>query len=115
MSEDGSVIVETYPTEFSRQLGLGAVVGKRKPEVRRMHGPAIMSAADRLDVEVHPSLERQVLNGFGRDRAADDRFDAVIGLLGMLNVVVGRRSPGNPDDDLTVNQVEGWMLGQSDP
>jgi hypothetical protein len=102
MSEEGSVIFETYPTEFSRQLGLGTMAGKRKREVRRMHGPAIMSAADRLDIEVHPSLERQVLDGFGLGNGADDRFNAVIGLLGMLNVVLGRRSPGNPRDDLAV-------------
>jgi len=36
----------------------------------------------------------------------------VVGLLGMLNVVLGRRPSGEPDDPL-VRRLEGWILGQT--
>lgn len=47
----------------------------------------------------------------------DDRFDAVVGLLGMLNVVLGRHQPGLPVDvsgspEEEITQVEGWIPGQ---
>ncbi|HCD85061.1 MAG TPA: DUF429 domain-containing protein, partial [Agrobacterium sp.] len=38
------------------------------------------------------------------------RFDAVVGLLGMLDVVDGRRDEGSPDIE-AVQQWEGWILG----
>ena len=51
-----------------------------------------------------------------RDRqgieSGEDRFDAVIGLFGMLNVLEKRRGSGTPRDDPAVIAVEGWMLGQ---
>jgi hypothetical protein len=41
----------------------------------------------------------------------DDAFDAVVGLFGMLEVVTGKRQPGEPRDD-RIRKVEGWILGQ---
>jgi hypothetical protein len=42
----------------------------------------------------------------------DDSFDAVVGLFGMLEVALGRREPGEPQDE-HIRDVEGWILGQS--
>jgi len=39
-------------------------------------------------------------------------LDAVVGLFGMLNVVLGHRVPGEPIDAVT-GAVEGWILGQA--
>ena len=39
-------------------------------------------------------------------------FDAVIGLFGMLNAVLGHRPAGAPDDQL-VRRAEGWIFGSS--
>ncbi len=39
------------------------------------------------------------------------RFDAVVGLFAMLEVVTGRRAAGVPKDDENVRKVEGWILG----
>ena len=38
-------------------------------------------------------------------------FDATIGLLGMLEVLMNRRKSGEPND-ATVKKLEGWILGQ---
>ena len=33
-------------------------------------------------------------------------------MVGMINVISGRRAPGEPRDDDCVTTVEGWILGQ---
>ena len=50
------------------------------------------------------------MDGFGGGADGEDRFDAVVGLWGMLDVALGNRAPGEPDDKTT--WVEGWILGQ---
>jgi hypothetical protein len=40
-----------------------------------------------------------------------DAFDAVVGLFGMLEVVLGRREPGELTDE-QIRNVEGWILGR---
>jgi SAM-dependent methyltransferase len=57
-------------------------------------------------------LRSTIEHGFGRSPDGEDSFDATVGLFGMLNVVLGYRSPGEPLD-ATVRNVEGWMFGQS--
>ena len=47
------------------------------------------------------------------DGAGEDRFDCVCGLFGVLNVLLGRRSEGYPDDPALL-RWEGWVLGQTD-
>jgi hypothetical protein len=51
----------------------------------------------------------ELAKGFDPDRSGDDGFDAVVGLLGMLDVVLGNLESGEPEDDTT--QIEGWILG----
>jgi hypothetical protein len=33
----------------------------------------------------------------------------------MLNVILGRRPPGDPPPGSSAQRVEGWMLGQAVP
>jgi hypothetical protein len=42
---------------------------------------------------------------------SDDPFDAAVGLLGMLNVVLGYRPAGDAQAEI-IRRVEGWILGQ---
>ena len=56
-------------------------------------------------------LVRIIECGFCTDyKHDDDRFDALVGLLGMLSVVLGNRPDGAPGDEPT--RIEGWILGQ---
>ena len=45
----------------------------------------------------------------------EDPFDAVAGLFGMVNVLLGRRAAGVPGRDEAVRRVEGWILGLAAP
>lgn len=107
-----TVVTETYPAEFYRHFGITLDPGKRYQRARRAAAPALMGWAD--DAGVEPSCEmREVIeDGFGDSPSGEDDFDATVGLFGMLNVVLGRRRPGDPDDE-RVRDVEGWMLGQA--
>lgn len=56
------------------------------------------------------ALSGTLLDGFGDDSAGEDRFDAFVGLLGMLSVVSGERLEAvGMDGSCRLN--EGWILG----
>ena len=108
-------VVETYPGEVYSHLGLVPALrrdgGKRSRAARQAAACRLLCAARGLDVEVEPSTRAEIEGGFGGSTEAEDRFDAVVGLLGMLGVVCGRRCSGEPDDPV-IRRVEGWILGQ---
>lgn len=106
------VVAETYPGEVYGHLGLElrAHGGKRRQAARIASAASLLAWAERADVALAPELRVDIEDGFGPDANADDRFDAVIGLFGMLNVVRGARPTGEPDD-ATVQRIEGWILG----
>lgn len=106
-----SVIAETYPAEFYRHLGLD-VRSKRDRADRQANAPALLRWADEINVALSPEMRSAIEDGFGSLSDGDDQFDATVGLFGMLNVVLGRRSPGEPEDS-TICRIEGWMLGRS--
>ncbi len=103
---------ETYPAECGRHLDIRLQGGKRSPETRRAAGPALLSWARAAGVLLEPALAGQITDGFGGGLDGEDRFDAVVGLFGMLNVVAGRRAPGEPDDP-HIRHIEGWIFGQN--
>jgi len=52
-----------------------------------------------------------IASGFIPPSGGEDAFDAIIGLLGMLAVVLGYQPAGDPGDD-EIRRIEGWILGQ---
>jgi hypothetical protein len=74
--------------------------------------PKLRSAALDLRIDLAPDLQAQIDDGFGASSHGEDAFDAFVGLVGMVNVITGRRASGEPRDDEHVTTVEGWILGQ---
>lgn len=107
-----TVIVETYPAEFYAQIGLRMSGSKQEQAVRAAQRSPLRAVAKALGVNLDPRLDTLIHNGFGPSKSGEDPFDAVVGLLGMLNVLVGRQPEGTPRNDDLVTTVEGWMLGQ---
>jgi hypothetical protein len=112
MARHRFVVAETYPAEFYRHLELTMAGGKGKQEVRQANAGRLLAWAKGAGVDLETCLVNEISDGFGTDARGDDRFDAVVGLFGMLNVVLGRRPAGAPDDDV-IRRLEGWILGQS--
>ena len=108
------VIAETYPAEAYRHVGckFSSTESKRNVMHRLSKVPAIFAWACDRHVTFESSVEKIIRNGCESDRYGEDRFDALIGLLGMLDVVMKRRSDGAPNDD-AIRRWEGWIFGQS--
>ena len=107
-----TVVAETYPAEFYGHFGLPRVVSKRRHASRVAHAPRLRQAAEGLGIHLTSALSEQIEDGFGASAHGEDAFDAFVGLVGMINVITGRRDSGEPTDDEHIATVEGWILGQ---
>ena len=61
-------------------------------------GPACRRRWPRLAVLPDPELQQAMADGFGADAAGEDRFDCVLGVLCVLNVLAGNRPDTAPAD-----------------
>ena len=104
------VVLETYPAETYGHLGLARGFGKRRQDGRRSQACAILAWCERNLVSVRPELVADIEDGFGGSPMAEDAFDSVIGLLGIIEVVQDLPRFTVPTDP-AVHNVEGWILG----
>lgn len=113
------VLAEVYPAEMYQHIGItfpmidGKKTGKRSQMARQHNAAAIFAMVGHLDSQLDAGLQADIKNGFGDSADGEDRFDALIGLLGMLLVIAGELDQGRPPSE--VAQVEGWLLGLSAP
>jgi hypothetical protein len=114
------VAAETYPAEFYAPLQIGfspprknQKSGKRSTKDRQSNAPALIQAADNLQVQLSSELELSIRDGFGAAQTSEDAFDALTGLLGMLMVVRGHLPLSVPLPD-SIASIEGWIFGQAE-
>ena len=105
-------VAETYPAEALRHLGIRLRGSKRRQADRAATAPALLDAMRGLDANPAPVLRAAITDGFGADAAGEDRFDCILGLLCVLNVLAGNR-PDTAPDDPWIRRWEGWVLGQT--
>jgi hypothetical protein len=112
------VVAECYPAEFYDHLGVrfsahrrGEKSGKRAQRDRIANAETLLNWADAVGVALMPELAAEIRDGFGASPNGEDRFDAVVGLFGMINVVLGRRPAGELENE-AIRKIEGWILGQ---
>lgn len=108
------VICETYPAEAYVRIGLNAALGrrwsKRSPEDRVELGRTMLGWAKLHRMVLEPDAERQIAKGFGRRPEGEDAFDAMVGLLGMIDALTsGETEP--PEGPAAIRDIEGWILG----
>ena len=101
-------IAETYPAECCRWFSDAPLGGKRKKENRRKFGTALLHWAGCHKVSLANRLTEEIQNGVPQ---GDDAFDAVVGLFGMLQVCLGERATGEPEEQ-AIRDIEGWILGR---
>ena len=112
LAQGRAVLAEVYPAEALRHCGLAMRGSKRvQPDRARLAVP-LLAAMGARRVAPSPALRAMVLDGFGADAAGEDRFDSVIGLLGLIGVLDGFRPDFIPDDP-AIRALEGWVLGQT--
>ncbi|BDG70499.1 hypothetical protein Rmf_04280 [Roseomonas fluvialis] len=71
----------------------------------------ILDWAARHDVKLSASAHASILDGFGSKSNGEDKFDALFGLIKMIEVVDARRPEATEPQRETV-AVEGWILGR---
>jgi hypothetical protein len=109
----GSVtLAETYPAEALRHLGIKLRGSKRRHADRCATAGALITAMDQQSATPDDAMRRAVLDGFGADACGEDRFDSVLGVLCVLNVLAGNR-PDTAPPDPWIQRWEGWVLGQT--
>ena len=105
-------IAETYPAEALRHLGIKLRGSKRRQADRAVAAGPLLAAMARLEVTPSPGLIEAVTTGLGADPAGEDRFDCLLGVLCVINVLAGHRPDTTPDDPW-LTTWEGWVLGQT--
>jgi hypothetical protein len=108
------VVVETYPKDEYAHLQFPANGWSKRDQQHRIARAMqinqwIQQRPQR--VVLAPDLAAEINNGFGADADGEDRFDAVVGLLAMLSVVLGDRTDGAPPAP-AIQNIEGWIFGQ---
>lgn len=107
-----AVLAEVYPAEALRHCGLRLAGSKRAQPVRRSTAAGLLAAMSARRMVPDAALTAAVADGFGADAAGEDRFDSVIGLLGLIGVLEGLRPDFVPEDPW-IRRWEGWVLGQT--
>ncbi|MCS6933239.1 MAG: hypothetical protein NZM27_13635, partial [Acetobacteraceae bacterium] len=107
------VLAECYPAEAMRSRGIPRLGSKRSAAVRRATAPALRAAMAALRVEPDGPLAEEIADGFGARPDGEDRFDSLIGLLGVIAVLEGAQ-PDHIPEDPWIRRWEGWVLGQTE-
>lgn len=110
---DKPVLAETYPGDTYGRLGMSRrpVWSKRSQAGRMAVAPRLLDWLARRGHALDAGLAHTIAAGFTPDASGEDRFDALVGLFGMLDVVDGHQDEGAPADP-DVRRWEGWILGQ---
>ena len=103
------VIAETYPAECYEWLPGKLRGSKRAPNSRKEFCSSWLSWAARNEIIIDQRLQNEICNGF--PTGGDDAFDAVVGLLGMIQLCMRIRSFIEPTEADIVD-IEGWILGR---
>jgi hypothetical protein len=105
-------LAETYPAEALRHFGIRLRGSKRRHADRCATAGALLTAMDQQGATPDDTMRQAILDGFGADANGEDRFDSVLGVLCMLNVLAGNR-PDTAPADPWIERWEGWVLGQT--
>ncbi len=105
-------VAETYPAEALHHLGIRLKGSKRRQADRAAVADKLLGAMAALHARPDAALAATARDGFGADAAGEDRFDCLLGLLCVLNVLAGNR-PDTAPDDPWIQRWEGWVLGQT--
>ncbi len=109
----GVVLAETYPAEAFRMVGapFSRSQSKRRQADRCEKSTAILQWAARHAVDLTEEASAAIEAGFGAASSGEDQFDALLGLLKMIEIVDGRRPAQTEHVDAT-SVWEGWILGR---
>jgi hypothetical protein len=109
----GIVIAETYPALSYDMVGarFRGSESKRRQGDRRSKAGAILDWARVNRISFSDTTREYLLDGFGPSPSGEDAFDALLGLLKMIEVCDGRR-PEATQSLSSPDPWEGWIIGR---
>ena len=114
-TNENIVVLETYPAEFYGHFGLSFSFTVRRSKRRQIDRKAFVhqlrSWPGDHQLELDSSILDSIMDSFGNGLDGEDRFDAFVGLYGMINVILGNHPTGEPAPPL-ITKIEGWIFGQ---
>jgi hypothetical protein len=107
------VLCETYPAVAYRHLGccFAPRESKRSQDHRKSKGRQLRAWFDARKYLPTQGVLAEVEDGFGGSANGEDRFDAFVGLLSMIDVIIGSGFAGLPTHSY-IRRWEGWILGR---
>lgn len=114
LEQQDIVLAESYPADAYAMVGLPRkpVWSKGRQEDRLRFAPLLLRwLNERRNLQANPDLLTMIEDGFGADINGEDRFDALLGLFAMLEIVEGKHAEGAPNEP-AIRQWEGWILGR---
>ena len=113
------ILVETYPAEYYNFIeeDLMKRRSKRRQADRKDVGQKILTWLKQRKIKIEDKAKQQICDGFGATSDGEDRFDAIVGLCAMLEVVLGNKQ-AIPNEKLSACNArnlkkEGWIFGMA--
>ena len=106
----GVTLIETYPGEIYGWLDSTSELTKSNQDSRQEYLHKLRDAARVKGIEIVAAVWDDIKDGFGPDHGKDDAFDALIGVMGLIEIAEGHRPehlPKTPD----ILEREGWIVG----
>ena len=113
LERSGIVVAEIYPREAYRQLDIRIGSSTRRAKRRREDRKAVsFELLSRIKKNEWISVSKAAESCFAWGFNSDDDFDAMMGLISMIRILIGAHACTIPEDDSKVISIEGWILGQ---
>lgn len=110
-NQSGVTLIETYPGEIYGWLELSKLTKSSKSS----RADAMIKICDygtRYAISITPALMANIKDGFDPKQGKDDAFDALIGVMGLIDIAEGRR-PENLPRTSAILEREGWIVGMN--
>lgn len=101
-------LAEIYPGAAAKRLN-AKPKSKTNQADRQAVAPALAAWCAQRPIKLSPKAKDALAQGF----VSDDAFDAFVGLLGMIDVVLGHQAEAPPLNEQE-RRIEGWILGQAE-
>ncbi|MBO6802936.1 MAG: hypothetical protein JJ893_06665 [Thalassospira sp.] len=82
-----------------------SIQGSRKEFLQKLRDNASTKG-----IKISPAVWADIKDGFGPDHGKDDAFDALIGVMGLIEIAEGRRPEHLPRTP-SILEREGWIVG----
>ncbi|WP_254869748.1 methyltransferase type 12 [Thalassospira sp. HF15] len=106
----GVTLIETYPGEIYGWLDAKSELTKSNQNSREHYLHKLRDNAHANGIEIRDAVWNDIKDGFGPDHGKDDAFDALIGVMGLIEIADGRRPEHLPRTP-SVLEREGWIVG----